>query len=244
MSLFGVTMLTAVATVVLAVGAIVTGILAYLAFRKQSREVSAIEGQVADERELTRQQAELLRVQTGQLEVLRAQLEEQRKTSSKQAEVLELQAEDLLKSLEERERAADERKRSQAVSVTAWYGREKPDGTRWGAWLRNGSSLPIMAVQVTFFYVPHIELGSKWALSLRDSVAAELIAVMPPQQDRFIDIPVETVESIRDDRHDRDHLHDSVYGIGIIFTDSAGNRWQRDAYGTLKLAATLKPANS
>jgi hypothetical protein len=39
-SLLGATILTAIATTVLAVGAIVTAVLAYRAFRKQSREVS------------------------------------------------------------------------------------------------------------------------------------------------------------------------------------------------------------
>jgi hypothetical protein len=40
MSLLGATILTAIATVVLAVGAIVTAILAYAAFQKQSKEVT------------------------------------------------------------------------------------------------------------------------------------------------------------------------------------------------------------
>lgn len=72
MSLIFATQLTAVFTAFLGVGAIVTAVLAYLAFRKQARAVAAIERQVSDEQELTRQQAELLKVQTGQLEVFRA----------------------------------------------------------------------------------------------------------------------------------------------------------------------------
>lgn len=70
--------ITAIATAVLAVGAIVAGIVAYLAFRKQSQEVHAIERQVKDQEELSRQQAELLKVQSGQLEVQRQQLADQR----------------------------------------------------------------------------------------------------------------------------------------------------------------------
>lgn len=109
--------LTAVFTALLGVGAIATAVLAYLAFRKQAREVAAIERQVSDEQELTRQQAELLKVQTGQLEVLRAQLEDQRKASATQAEVLELQAAELRESLEDRKREAEERRRAQASPV-------------------------------------------------------------------------------------------------------------------------------
>jgi hypothetical protein len=100
-------MLTGIGTAALAVGAIVTAVLAYLAFRKQAREVRAIESQVADGQELTRQQAELIKIQTGQLEALRSQLEEQRKASAAQAEVLQLQAEELQESLKERKRQAE-----------------------------------------------------------------------------------------------------------------------------------------
>jgi hypothetical protein len=46
MSLLGATILTAIATLALAVGAIVTAVLAYFAWRKQSREVTAIEQQL------------------------------------------------------------------------------------------------------------------------------------------------------------------------------------------------------
>jgi len=42
MSLLGATILTAIATVILAVGAIVTAVLAYLAFRRQSQEVGIL----------------------------------------------------------------------------------------------------------------------------------------------------------------------------------------------------------
>lgn len=70
--------INAIATAALAVGVIVAGIAAYLAFRKQSQEVRAIERQVKDQEELSRQQAELLKVQSGQLEVQRQQLVDQR----------------------------------------------------------------------------------------------------------------------------------------------------------------------
>src|SRR5689334_6269445 len=90
---------TAVANAVLAGFAIVTAILAGLAFLKQSREVRAVERQVADGQEVALQQAELIKIQNGQLEALRGQLEEQRRASAAQAEVLELQAAELRESL-------------------------------------------------------------------------------------------------------------------------------------------------
>jgi hypothetical protein len=70
--------ITAIATVVLAIFAIVTAWYARRAFLKQSDEVLAIERQVKDQKVLTRQQAELLEIQSGQLEVQRQQLNDQR----------------------------------------------------------------------------------------------------------------------------------------------------------------------
>jgi DNA-binding protein H-NS len=97
-----------VANVVLAGFAIVTAVLAGLAFRKQSREVS--------------DQAEMLDLQ-------RRQLAEQEKTSAKQAEILELQATELRESLEERKLSAARRRREQAAHV---FLTEKPHpGTTW-----------------------------------------------------------------------------------------------------------------
>ena len=110
MTFFGVTLLTAIATLGLAVLAVVTAWYARKAFREQSREVAAIEQQVKDEQEVTRQQAELLKVQTGQLEVLRAQFDDQRMIN-------ELQAKDLEESLEERRRLREAAERQQADDI-------------------------------------------------------------------------------------------------------------------------------
>jgi hypothetical protein len=109
--------ITAIATAVLAVFAIVTAWYARRAFLKQAQEVRAIEQQVQDAQELTRQQAELLKVQSGQLELQRQQFDEQRKVNARQAEILDLQAAELRESLEERKRDAYGRKRAQASRV-------------------------------------------------------------------------------------------------------------------------------
>ena len=73
--MLGATILSAIATVVLAAGALVTAFYAIRAFRKQSEEVS--------------EQAELLKVQSGQLEVQRRQLDDQRQANARQAEAFE-----------------------------------------------------------------------------------------------------------------------------------------------------------
>lgn len=118
MSLIFATQFSAVATAILAVFAVVTAVFAFLAFRKQSEEVGAIEQQVTDQQELTRQQAELLKVQSGQLELQHHQLDDQRQANARQAEVLALQAADLRESLVERKREAVERRNALASRVS------------------------------------------------------------------------------------------------------------------------------
>jgi len=76
MTFFGMALLTAIGTAVLAVFAVVTAWYARKAFREQSKEVRAIEKQVEDGREVARQQAGLLKVQSDQLELQRRQFDE------------------------------------------------------------------------------------------------------------------------------------------------------------------------
>jgi hypothetical protein len=101
---------TAIATVVLALLAVVTAWYARRAFQKQSEEVRAIERQVSDAQEVSRQQAELLELQ-------RQQLDDQRESNARQAEIQQLQADELRESLRDRKREAAERFRAQASKV-------------------------------------------------------------------------------------------------------------------------------
>jgi hypothetical protein len=117
MTFFGATLLAAVATVVLAVFAIVTAWYARRAFLKQSQEVAAIEQQVKDGQELAGQQAEVLKIQSGQLDLQNRLLDDQSKANARQAEFLQLQMADLAQSLEERRREAEHRYRAQASRV-------------------------------------------------------------------------------------------------------------------------------
>jgi hypothetical protein len=113
MSMIAAAQWTAVATIALAVFAVVTAVFASLAYRKQSKEVRSFEAHITDIGKWARQETELLQVQLGQLDVLRQQSEEQRAVSARQTEVLELQVQELKASLEQREREAVQRQRGQ-----------------------------------------------------------------------------------------------------------------------------------
>lgn len=125
------TWITAIATVGLLVGAIVTAIYAIRAFREQSREV--------------RDQAEMLRIQSEQLA-------EQRTINAQQTKVLELQATELQESLDQRQREARERRSAQASQVFLWEERtivnaigKLPEHTVT-AYVRNTSEQPVYDV--------------------------------------------------------------------------------------------------
>jgi hypothetical protein len=208
MSLDFATQLTAVATTVLAVFAIVTAGFAFLAFRKQSAEVRAIEQQVALQSE---------------------QFAARRLADAVEAEVLHFQAEDIRASQKQRERDADDRRQSQAAKVTAWFTTEQWDSAVdvWGARIRNASDLPVLDVRVFFHYVQEQQPGGQWASVLRGE-SPETIRVLPPGHDRFAKIP----DQVRDML---DQVDDTIYVVSIQFTDAAGNRWERGPRGELVL---------
>ena len=209
MSLLFATQLTAIATAVLAVFAILTGIYAIRAFRKQSKE--------------TNDQAKMLKVQSDRLEVYRTQVDEQREINDARGKVLELQAREIRASLEQRERSADEERRSQAVRVTAWFA-EDPKGL-WGARVCNESDLPVVDIRTFFNFIAEKWPGGDWEPQLRGG-PVEKIRLLPPRTDRFIKIPEQV-------RNQMSEVSDSVYAVSIEFTDAAGNRWERDPRGAL-----------
>ena len=49
----------------------------------------------------------------------------------------------------------------------------------------------------------------------------EKIRVIPPQSDRFYEIPEPVRNMINE-------VSDSIYVVSIGFTDAAGNHWERD----------------
>lgn len=74
MTFFGATLLTTAATVILAVGAVITAVLAKRAFDKQSEEVRILQRQADDS-------AEMLRIQSDQLDAQHDQLHSDRHVS-------------------------------------------------------------------------------------------------------------------------------------------------------------------
>jgi hypothetical protein len=143
--------ITAIATAVLAMFAIVTAVFAILAFRKQSDAVK-------DGRKLIGQQKDLLQVQSDRLEVYRGQVDEQRQINAAHGQVLQLQAEEIAASLKQRERDAEEQRRRQAAKVTAWMGRY--EGIRkWQGCIRNASDQPIYDVRLFFHLIYQKALG-------------------------------------------------------------------------------------
>jgi hypothetical protein len=136
---------TAVATAMLAVFAVVTAIFAIKAFGKQSQEV--------------RDQAAMLKVQSDQLAAQRDQLRDQQALNARQTEVLELQAHELRESLDARKRQADERRRTQAEQVFTRVDRpgatpaDIPGGASYqiAVHVKNASAQPIRGVMFTWY---------------------------------------------------------------------------------------------
>jgi hypothetical protein len=228
MTFFGVAVLTAIGTVVLAVFAVVTAWYARKAFREQSREVAAIEQQVKGEQEITRQQAELLKVQTGPLEALREQVEAQRDTTAAQAEatmkqaeasarqavVLELQAAELRESLEERKREGEQRRTAQAAKVfLVQKNSRNTSNMRMEAnvFVRNASEMPVYDAELVWR-----RGSSMWG----DPNPEPLGVILPGDSDRRL-------------RQFAEDTNMDVSGAVLRFKDAAGVRWIRRPDGYL-----------
>jgi hypothetical protein len=131
MSLIGATVFVAIATTVLAAGAIVTAIFAILAFREQSKEVS--------------DQAEILKIQSSRLGLQEQQFEEQRTINRKRDELLDKQ----IRESEQRARTFD-RQQAEAIDLkpgsttrpVPGYNLE-PQGSAHDADVANESGRPI-----------------------------------------------------------------------------------------------------
>jgi hypothetical protein len=137
----------------------------------------------------------------------------------------------------ENERAAqlDAERRAQASKVTAWFHRftiDRPMPPRgvvredtWGAAIRNASDLPILDVQVFFYWVYDPADGGPWSTDQRHA-SLERIRVIPPGQTQDHELPY----SVRR----REHVcNTQVYLVGIEFTDANGRRWFRNERAAL-----------
>ena len=212
--------LTAIGTVLLAVFAVVTAWYARKAFREQSREVAAIEQQVKDEQEVTRQQAELLKVQSGQLELQRQQLEDQRAASTRQAEVLDLQAAELRESLDERKREAEQQRRAQAAMV--FLAQDSFPGRKGGAdWGAAPPSAGMTVVNSSDQPVYGAELYRRRGSAGWGEPNPEPLGMILPGEDA------------KRARQFPDDTNMAVSGASLRFTDAAGVRWIRRPDGYL-----------
>jgi hypothetical protein len=219
------TWITAIATAVLGVLAVVTAWYARKAFRKQSEEVRVIEQQVRDGQEVSRQQAELLKVQSDQLELQRHQLEDQREANAAQAEVLKLQADELRESLKQREREAEERRRVMASSVFVAEHVDEAD-PRISQAQRMVSAIPDPTVTARVRNnsdQPVYEAELRWhrgSASWGEPNPEPLGTIMPGQE----------VVRLRSFEFDTNM---DVSGSVLRFTDAAGVRWLRRPDGYL-----------
>ncbi len=136
--------ITAIATAVLAVFAILTTIYAVRAFRKQSQEVT--------------DQASMLQVQSEQLA-------EQRKVNTEQIRVLALQAAELRESLAERRREARERKNAQARQVLIAV--KRPDAGQVGDGREKGPELEATVVNASEGQQPVYDVKLYWHLGMQ-----------------------------------------------------------------------------
>jgi hypothetical protein len=202
--------ITAIATAVLAVFAIVTGVYAVRAFLKQSQEV--------------RDQASMLKVQSDQLD-------EQRKINAEQTRVLALQTEELRESLEERKREADQRRRAQAAQV--FISEEHASGSsvkgvtdsdRFGAIGFGGvDCIVAIATVVNDSNQPIYDAELRWyrgSAGHGDPNPEPLGTIMPGKEsDTSHDFPLDT--------------NMDVSGAILRFRDAAGVKWIRRPDGGL-----------
>jgi hypothetical protein len=210
------TWITAIATLVLALGAGLTVFFAKKAFDKQS---------------------DLLQVQTDQLEAQRDQFAEQHKINEKQIGVLEPQALELKASLEQREREAAERSLAQARLISAILGpEERPPGEdpilgRSAVDLINSSPEPVYRLVIGIVFIQGA--GPKTIedrLDLRDK-----------SDEKYQAVPITTASILPPGTH-RIWIHGTGWsailsgrgGAEVAFTDRAGRHWIRRVTGELE----------
>jgi hypothetical protein len=216
MSLEAASWVSAIATVILAVGAIITAVLAKRAFDKQSEEVRILQQQAEDS-------AGMLKIQAGQLDAQHEQLHSLQKVGEKQIEVLGLQSIDLRESLEERKREAEGTRSAQASRVFLILNLTPPDlrsvlaghptHLRITAEVVNTSSQPA--------YAAWIDWPEGCTLSYRLIPNPESLGdVLPDKRTTKIrEYPVDWNGDLSD--------------LAFRFTDAAGVRWIRRPGGHL-----------
>lgn len=231
MSLVFATQLTAVATAVLGVFAIVTGAFAVLAFREQSREV--------------RDQASMLDEQRKISKVQSDQLADQRKVNEKHLEVLGYQAIELQRSSKVLEHQAEVLKqqaeltrRAQVAGVSITVNPDHPEPQGRSELLEPpyrdyhlrrelaevaAAEVDVIATVVNASDQPIYDAEIRWHIGKEGhgSPNPESVGSLKPK---------DTVKRTRAFPADAD---ENVIGAELRFTDGSGNRWLRRPDGYL-----------
>jgi hypothetical protein len=197
------------ATVVLAVFAFVTAIFAWLAFRKQAKEVNILVEQAREQHALN----------IRQIEVLELQAQELRQAPEIRAREIEAQRQD-------QERQAEAKRRAQAEEVFLLEDRSDHDpritqvqrntGVKSGAVIiatvRNASNAPITEVRLTW-HKGTASWGEVDYLNTHVGPGGE----------------TQSIKSLPDDLPS--YVDTKIYGAVAYFRDAAGRNWRRGPDG-------------
>jgi hypothetical protein len=203
MSLLGAPQISAAATVILAVGAVITAIFAILAFRKQSDEVMMMQEQLRYQREA---------------------INDQRQANRKHGDVLDLQARELREALNKLESEAPELRRAQAKRVLLWleagfapdvdFGdiltRKPGSEPRWTVCVRNTSELPVRNLIFSWCEETMIDTGMK------DTGSTDRLEYLLPRGEATF---FREYSKFGGTRHPPKRI------VILAFSDAAGVRW-------------------
>jgi hypothetical protein len=219
---------SALATVVLAVGALISAGFAIAAFKKQTTEVETLQKQAIDEHAAIEQQGKLLKVQSDQLEVQQKQLTAQQEVNAEQLHVLKLQADELQASIEQRRRDTAERHRAQAEKVFMWEERFDNDPSVDQAEIAGGAKAPYLVKGwvENRSELPIYDVLTSWHLGTMPNGTTVVTAILLPGQKMYSD------KNLPDDFPSTgDPMR---LGAVAFFRDAAGIHWRSRPDGRLE----------
>jgi hypothetical protein len=127
-----------------------------------------------------------------------------------------------------RQREAEERRRSQAAGVAAWLAMDQRPVSgvpMLAAVLSNQSDRPVYEAQVFLHYMEEHRPGIQWTPTADG--ASQVIKILVPCSGLHVGLSQYAAPQPEED-------DGRAYAVSIIFTDAAGNRWERDPSGAVK----------
>ena len=202
---------TALATVVLAIGAIVTAMLAGLAFRAQSQQVKLLGSQLDDQKELTSYQGKAIELQSQQLEVNRQQLDQQQQDLLRRTLLLE-------------------RAQADVIDFEAWPSENLPGQPPYCLTLLwNNSKRPIRHVRCRIDFQDTGEQHLMTWIGSRIEADYESPRLGTWYRPKYFNAPlVMRRDSVFGFEYDLGGDHDRHWTTTARFTDDAGLHWQID----------------